>query len=727
MPAVIGYGVAEFGVALCCLWLLLNFDTGTKFYAGLIAWGGSSSLKLVVARGLIASLVILPTAVCLGVSFPFLGSMAARVGENAAYYLSKLYCVNLLGGALCALAAPYLIFPHIGLSGGLWICTTMDVLVAIYALWLSRSAQVAQLAAERAGRPKWESGDATILAVAFVSGLLFFALEVIWTHLAGVVIGTSVYAFSSMLFAVLFGLACGCIRIGMRAQGDARSIPLHPLFFLCACVTLVQVALWPYGPVWIALLGKYAHGFYSGEAVRMLVLVAIVLPAAYAYGMLYPSLFQGGRFGRPGGGALLGYITGANAIGCVTGALAATFILIPDVGAEWSLRWFTIALTLCGVAVLARDRLPMRDGWVAAGILAVLTLAFPAWNRRILTSGANVYFGHDAPGASVAPVTPAAGTPTGSSSEISFFHEDSYGGFTTVVEYHDRGKPDRHVLYTNGKFQGNDWEQQDAQIAFAVIPALHLKNHGDALVIGCGTGQSASVLNQLDFKSVDIAEISPGILMAAGAQFSGLNENVLRSAKVRVHLEDGRNYLLSRPNTYDQITIELTSIWFAGATNLYSREFYELAKRHLNKGGVLQQWFQLHHIGPEDIDSIVGTLHASFPYVSAWVYGGQGVLLASEEPQKIQAGATAAVLAYLRRRSKDDASAEDTLRSIISSELLDADAVNHMIQTRSPIMNTDWNRWIEFSTPRYNLTDVDWATLNHERLASMALAASQQP
>jgi spermidine synthase len=235
-------------------------------------------------------------------------------------------------------------------------------------------------------------------------------------------------------------------------------------------------------------------------------------------------------------------------------------------------------------------------------------------------------------------------------------------------------------------------------------------------------------LNGLDFKTVDIAEISPGILLAAGSQFRHMNEDVLQSPKVKVHLEDGRNYLLSQPNKYDQITIELTSIWFAGATNLYSREFYELAKRHLSHGGVFQQWFQLHHIGPREIESIIGTLHASFPYVSAWLYGGQGVLLASLEPQRVDPDAVAAAMVYLRKHSADAAAAQRTMDAIIASQLLDTNAVTRLAETRSPIINTDWNRWIEFSTPRYNLSEVDWLTLNRRHLESMALiASSQQP
>ena len=725
VSAVLGYCMAEMGVALCCLWLLLTFDTGTQWYSSLIGWGGADTVRLSIARATIAALTILPTAVCLGLSFPFLGSIASQIEQNATYYLTKLYCLNLLGAALCALAAPFVIFPAVGLSGALAICLIVDALVALYAGWLSRSTDLASRLAESSSKLSWQTSDAIILGVAFVSGLLFFALEVIWTHLVGVVVGTSVYAFSSMLFVVLLGLASGSFWIGRKSQRGAPASGLAGLFFLCSGAMLVQVAFWPYGPVGIALLGKYTSHFYSGEAVRLVVLVVLLLPATYAFGMIYPSLFQERRFAGAGTGALLGYMTGANAIGCVLGALAATFLLIPHFGSEKSLRGFIIILSLCGIAVLRLERQRMRDGWMVTAMLAVLAVVLPGWDRRLLTSGVSVYFGHGTASPFGAGGVTEPKASAHATSEITFFHEHSFGGITTVVEYRQPGQPSRHVLLTNGKFQGDDGSQQDAQIAFALIPALHLPKREHALVIGCGTGESASVLNGLDFKTVDIAEISPGILLAAGTRFQHINDGVLRSPKVTVHLEDGRNYLLSQPSKYDQITIELTSIWFAGATNLYSREFYELAKRRLEPDGVFQQWFQLHHIGPREVQSIVGTLQASFPYVSIWLYGDQGILLASLEPQRIEPDAVAAVLIYLRKHGSDEAGALGTVKSIVSSQLLNTRAVRHLAESRFPIINTDWNRWLEFATPRYNVTGLDWFTLNRQQLTAIALESSE--
>jgi hypothetical protein len=58
--------------------------------------------------------------------------------------------------------------------------------------------------------------------------------------------------------------------------------------------------------------------------------------------------------------------------------------------------------------------------------------------------------------------------------------------------------------------------------------------------------------------------------------------------------------------------------------------------------------------------------------------------------------------------------------------LLDSAAITRLATTRSPIINTDWNRWIEFSTPRYNLTETDWMSINRRNLESFALLAGKR-
>jgi spermidine synthase len=270
------------------------------------------------------------------------------------------------------------------------------------------------------------------------------------------------------------------------------------------------------------------------------------------------------------------------------------------------------------------------------------------------------------------------------------------------------------TLLTNGKFQGDDDNESDAQFGFSAIPALVGGGRGSALVIGLGTGHSAATLKQLGYDRVDVAEYAPGIVEAAQTCFAHLNDKVLSDPTVKLHLEDGRNLLLAdRRRRFDLITIEISSIWFSGSTNLYSVEFFDLARNRLEPGGVLQQWVQVHHIGDRELVSAVASARSAFPYVSFWYFGGQGMIVSSREPQQVGAAARRRMLDVLSRRNgMTPAGAMDYLGRMLNSQLLNTAGVSRLIACSRPILNTDHNRWIEYASPRYYANDYDWTGHN---------------
>jgi len=172
-----------------------------------------------------------------------------------------------------------------------------------------------------------------------------------------------------------------------------------------------------------------------------------------------------------------------------------------------------------------------------------------------------------------------------------------------------RAEPVKSLLQ-NGKFDADDDGEQPAQIAFGLLAALHAPALDRALVIGAGSDQKASVVASLGFAHLDIAEISPAHLAAAREHIGQINHGVFERGNVTVLVEDGRNLLLRTGARLYVIQIELTSVWFAGAANLYSREFYALARSRLVPRGALVQWIQLHHLIPREITTIFATARA---------------------------------------------------------------------------------------------------------------------
>lgn len=710
-----GYAIIEAGVGTWSLLLFLGLDHLPHLFTPFLALGAESPALLALLRGTVAVAWIFPPTFLMGASFPAIVDAieALRVPKPGAA-MARFYSVNVAGAVVAAAAGPYLVFPFLGLDGTLLVAALLDYSVAIVAARLARHCPVngtspSPPVPETDESPGWASRpEALLVAVAAVSGFLFFALEVLWIHLLQVVIGNSVFAFAAMLSTVLAGLGVGGFLVS-RIRPE-RPLPVTVPAALCL-LSALSLSLfhgrWPLVPATFVGWGAIVTTFAGGELARWAEVLVQVGPTAVVLGALYPSLFRLDIFPGRNRAITAGRLGAANAAGCVLGALAAAFLLLPLLGSEASLLAVSTAYVLCGAALLLASRrgtARTAGGLMTIGVLAV-TASRPGWDQLALTSGQHVYFG---PGH------------VGPRSRLLFFHEDAYGGATTVVAQPTGRGGIRQTLLTNGKFQGNDTGEVPAQTAFALLPVLHARAFDSALVIGLGTGRSAAVPALLGYRQIDVAEIAPGIVEAARRHFAGVNCGVLDKPGVHLLLEDGRNALLLRSSTYDLVTMEVSSVWFAGSTNLYSREFYEVVRRRLRPGGVFQQWIQVHHIGSRELLSVLATVHEVFPYASFWFVGGQGVIVASPEPLAVQPVALARFASACGSLGFPAERSADVLKGLLSTRLLSPRDVDALARRPGIVLNTDRNRWLEYATPRYNLVRDDLVRRNLAFLASLA-------
>jgi spermidine synthase len=336
-----------------------------------------------------------------------------------------------------------------------------------------------------------------------------------------------------------------------------------------------------------------------------------------------------------------------------------------------------------------------------------LALSPPDFDLTRLSSGGNVYFTAQYYGR----VVDSA--------------ESLDGGLTTVnLAQTLQGLPVKTLL-TNGKFQGNDRRdfsgEMVAQASFAIAPLLHTEARSRALVIGFGTGTTTRVLDESGFAHIDVAELSGDIVTLADRHFSTINHGVIHRPNVALHVTDGRNFLLLDRHTYDLVSIELSSIWFAGAANLYNDEFYALVEPRLSTHGVLQQWVQLHRLSHRDIMSILVTLKRRFP--KTWVYflGKQGIVVACKHDCAPHPQAIARLLE--EQRLQETLSVfSNGLRSVLYGRLLTPEGLDTILSTYERetgltdqmLLATDDNLYLEYSTPRGNVRDYDESILDNE-------------
>jgi spermidine synthase len=265
------------------------------------------------------------------------------------------------------------------------------------------------------------------------------------------------------------------------------------------------------------------------------------------------------------------------------------------------------------------------------------------------------------------------------------------------------------TLYTNGKFQGNNGYELEAQRAFAHIPCMLTERHELAFVIGLGTGSTVGTLAAYPFRRIDLAELSPAIVEAARTYFSDINGGALADARVRLLGEDGRNALLVATDVYDLVGIEISSIWFAGAANLYSREFYQIVARRLAPGGVLQQWVQLHHMPRRELASVLGTVRAVFPHVALYAHGNQGIIVAGSRPLVMsrararELGERPAVARLLGPGVSLGDLAGDLLAMDEALDRFVADSAREAGVATADLISTDDNLYLEYATPKNNV------------------------
>jgi spermidine synthase len=131
--------------------------------------------------------------------------------------------------------------------------------------------------------------------------------------------------------------------------------------------------------------------------------------------------------------------------------------------------------------------------------------------------------------------------------------------------------------------------------------------------------------------------------------FAEHNFDVVRNPKVHVRIDDARHFVETTSEKFDAITSDPLDPWVKGAAMLYTVEFFEMAKRHLNPGGVVTLFVQLYESNSEAVKSEIGTFLEVFP--NGIVFGntneGKGydlVLLGQDQPTRIDVDAIQAKL-----------------------------------------------------------------------------------
>ena len=710
------YALCEAFIGLYALLTPTLFQLIQRIYVDLALDQPADAHQLTALRLALGALVLGPATLLMGATFPIMFARLRQLGITSERAIAPLYAANVLGAAFGALFAGYALIPAVGKISSTYIAALISLLVALYALERIKRQPVGTAHTDLPAVNKRTIADVAApvgiaaLLILAIGGAVTMGLEVLFMHMLAIVAGNSVYAFGLMLATFLLGL-------GMGSAAGERIIAIlgrERVVIAAQCGLAISIIIsslqWDALASYFANFGPYEasgiHITFSGrETIRALVCAIAMIPSAFFIGMSYPACMGLatdwlGRGGREV--SALGKASGINTLGNISGVLLAGFWLLPALGSRDSLL-VLISTALAGGTLMAIVSMqttrsanlvwPLRMAGLWLPLVAALGMLalFPArWDLDKLSQGSNVYFYPQEWGS------------------VIDHAESAEGGLTTVTRSNDG----LLTLLTNGKFQGNNSEHGEmvAQRSIALLPLLHTTQRNSALVIGYGTGMTPRVVHENGFKSLDIAELSKDMVLLADRHFENINHAVTSKPGVSTYFTDGRNFLLTQSKTYDLISIEISSIWFAGAANLYNKEFYDLVARRLTEKGVLQQWIQLHHMQPLDFLHAIQSLRSTFKYVWFYVSGGQGIVVASNNSESMPGDAQKQIL---ERTMRDE---EITIPDLEKRLLADPQQIDAMLAHFDPsmraLLSTDNNLYLEYSTPKGNALRYDTVEQN---------------
>ena len=166
--------------------------------------------------------------------------------------------------------------------------------------------------------------------------------------------------------------------------------------------------------------------------------------------------------------------------------------------------------------------------------------------------------------------------------------------------------------------------------AFVHVPMLLGDDIERILVMCFGVGNTVNAaLLYPGVRQVDVVDLSPDVL-AHSEYFEVVNGHPLDDPRTRVYVNDARHHLLMvDEETYDLVTGEPPPPTHVGVVNLYTREFFELARSRLRPGGWMTYWLPLHTVGESVARKMVRAFLDVFP---------QAVLLSGYRDELILVG-----------------------------------------------------------------------------------------
>lgn len=595
---VLTYAILELGIAISavllvplCIWL--SNTLLQAFFGGQPAPPSSDQVgtSLFYLLGAFAALV-LPTTL-MGATLPLLARHAVQDERQIGRRIGLLYAANTAGAVGGALLTAFILLPLLGLNLTVWTAAALNTLVFLLAVFLARGSSPMAADAATLERVRFRfrtAPDGTwVLPLMLLAGAVAFFHEVLWSRMLSHVLGSSIYAFGVMVASFLTGIALGgALGAGLARTRERAAMALGIALILAAIAAAgAFLMLERLIPTSTGLLQNVTSVLGVQIPLNTLFAGGLLLPMTICIGATYPLavriLATTANDAAPASARVYAW----NTVGAILGSLAAGFWLIPALRYEGAIRLAVIVGALLGVLALWLLVRPLRViaglGTVAAALVVVLfqprspTKLLVTSPLQIDSSGKVLFYD------------------VGRSASVIVLEQD--GGLAMRTN----GLPEALMEMPGSlpRFSGEFW--------LSPITSFARPDAQSMLIVGYGGGVVVEGVPP-SFRSIDVIELEPKVIAANRATRELRKRDPLTDPRLTIISNDARGSMSLTNKRYDAIVSQPSHPWTAGASHLYTREFMQLAREHLNEDGIFVQWMNVAFLDERLLRSLSATL-----------------------------------------------------------------------------------------------------------------------
>jgi spermidine synthase len=713
------YGLLQIIIGFCALLSIPLFHLTQPLFSFLFSHLGYNSFGFLFIRFFVVFGFMMLPVTLMGMTLPVVvGASYNRVKGHYAYLAGKLYGVNTLGAVVGTLIAGFILIPALGIFKTCLTAGAVDLIIGSFLLWrIRKEGNLKAFVPKSSINEKLQitpalSTPTTHLisftdsfswpaAVFLLSGISALAYEIIWFRLLARIIGPSVHAFSIMLSIYLLGLSIGSMMgAGMVNKIRNHRLAMTILLGIVGFTPLLTLFFINKLPIWYGMLFiRFTSSQFSilNLIIQGAMASMLVLPTTLALGAFFPVVTRAYNIenGDNHIKGSVGHLYFYNTIGGVIGSLVSGFWLIPTLGIKSALLacgGLNVAMAI--VIYVAGVRSPWLTksacSFIATCVFLFFFFATPGMDQKILNAGLySMMLEKEHFSSNMLPQNRNLGN-------LLFFQEGINNSVAVIANKFNDGNL---TLHLSGSWEATTEIHGRMHLKFlGHLPMLLARKTETVGVIGFGAGiTTGTTLLYPDVKQVNVFELESAVINAR-KYFSFVNNKPLDDPRTRLYMVDGRSHITYGNVQYDIITSDPIHPYVAGASNLYTHDYYQIMAAHLNPGGIFCQWIPLVGMSPESYDTILNSMHMAFPHMAIFSFCGESVIIASKEP--LRADWKTLESRFYNSKVYSDLKMLDVMSpyNLVVFFVAAEDQIDQYLSGVSRI-NTDDNVWLEHRIP----------------------------